>query len=158
MPVELHVHAARPLDHRVSPDRVRERRDLHIGAGLPRRRHRLVHVTDQVAAALGAERVGDPGGEPEQRHATDRRVDQLGRGGRGRRRHREHDLLRALAAERCDEALDEAVNVGGSHVDVGRVILRPHSRARREGGRDGRRGAEAEEQDDGGSHHDEFPW
>ncbi|MEJ0045641.1 MAG: hypothetical protein WDN04_05525 [Rhodospirillales bacterium] len=77
MPVQLHVDTAGPLNHRIAADRIGKRRNHHAGAGGLRRADRGVHVGDQIAVALRAERIGHGRRETEQRNRAGRRLQQL---------------------------------------------------------------------------------
>ncbi len=57
VPIQLHVDAARPLDHRIPPDRIGKRRDQNVRAGRLGQLDRGVHVGHEIAGALGAEGI-----------------------------------------------------------------------------------------------------
>ena len=71
VPVELHGRAAGPLNDRVAPDRVGERRNQHVGPGGHGRRDRRVEVLHEIADALQAEGIGNWRREGERREQAD---------------------------------------------------------------------------------------
>ena len=127
VPVQLHVNAARPLDHRVAADRIGEGRDDDVGPGRARRADRDVQIGNEVAGPLGPEWIGNGRLEAEQRDRADRRLEQLRGGAAGGWRHVGDDLLGALAAEGRKEACDKPVHILGRDIDVGGVVLRSDS-------------------------------
>ena len=126
MPIELHVDAAGPLDHRVAADGIVERLDLHIGAGGPGLVDGGVHIPDQKTIALGAERVRDRRFEIEHREAAGRRQYQLGVGFARRGRDVDQHAFGAGTAEGFQDAVDKGIHLAAFDVDMGGVILRPY--------------------------------
>jgi len=126
VPVDLRVHAARPLDDRVPADWVGEWLDQNVRTRGARGFDREVHVGDEVAGPLGAEGKGNRRLEAEERHGPDGGLQKLRGRATRRRRYRNHDLLGALTAKGREEARDETIDVGGCDVHVGRVVLRPY--------------------------------
>jgi len=124
VPVDLHVHAARPLDDGVPADRVWEGGDQHIRAAALRGGDGDIHIGDEIAVALGAERIGDWGEEAEKRDGAGRCLQKL-RGGAARRGGDVgDDLFCAVAAECGEEAADESGDFRWRDVDMRGVVLR----------------------------------
>ena len=130
MPVQLHVHPARPLDDGVAADRIRKRGDDDLGMVGPGGADRRVHIGDEIAGPLGAERVRDRRLEAEDRQRAGRRQHQLGHGLARRRSNGENALLGRRAAERGRQAGDEPVEILRRYIDTRRVVLRGDGDAR----------------------------
>src|SRR5579859_1082019 len=64
-----------------------------------------------------------------QRHRSHWLQDQLRHGAARRRSYGENTLFARRSAECGDQSRDEAIEIFRSHVDICRVILRPHSHA-----------------------------
>ncbi|VVO42633.1 hypothetical protein PS708_06023 [Pseudomonas fluorescens] len=126
VPVELHVHAAWPLHHRVTPDRIREVADDHRRTVFPGRLECQVHVLDQVTVALLAERVRDRRSETKQRHRARRGLQQLRGGAARHRQYIYYHLGGAFAAEGGQETLGKTVDIGRRYVNMAGVVLRCH--------------------------------
>ena len=114
MPIELHVHPARPLDDGVPTDGIGKGRHHDVR---PRRLgecDRFVEVGDEIAGPLGAEGIGNRRLEAEQRDRPDRGLKQLR--GRAARRwgHGGDDLLGALTSEGREKAFDERSTSSGA--------------------------------------------
>src|SRR5882757_3498762 len=130
VPVDLRVHAARPLNDRVTADWVGEWLDKNIRTCGACGFDRNVHVGDEEAGPLGAEGKGNRSLEAEERDGTNGGLQELrGRAARHRRYRGDH-LLGALATKGREEARDETVDVCGCDVHMGRVVLRPHRHGR----------------------------
>ncbi len=109
-------------------------------AGGARRLEGDIHVGDEIAGALGAERIWHGRLEAEQRHRADGRLQKLrGRAARCRR-HGGDDLFGALAAEGGKEAGNETIDIVRSDIDVGGIVLRSNRNGRGQGCGTGLRG------------------
>ena len=126
VPIELRVHAARPLDNGISSDRVIEWSHKNVGAGRASGLDRRIEISHEVTRSLCAKRIRNRRLEPENRQGSYWSQHQLGHGAARSWRHGEDALLGRGPAEGCYKAGDEAVEVLGRHVDVGRIVLRLH--------------------------------
>ena len=124
MPVELHSEAAGPFDDGVEADGIFERLDDYVGAGGASGFNGLVHVCDEVAGALGAEWIGNGSLEGEDGENAARAYYRLKLCAAGNGQDVVGGALRSRAPESGDEAFYEGVEIGGSEVDVSRIVLR----------------------------------
>jgi nitrite reductase/ring-hydroxylating ferredoxin subunit len=67
MPVQLHIHTARPLNNDIPPDRIVKWTDEHVRAIRASCPHRSVQVGHQIACAFHAEWIRDRFFDPENR-------------------------------------------------------------------------------------------
>src|SRR5271167_3869949 len=129
MPIELHIHAARPLDDDVSSERIIERSDQNIGPCRTGGVDGRVHVCHQITCALQPKRIWDGRLEAEYGHATYWCEDQLRHRAALGRSYCKDSLLGRCAAKCRKQTRDEAIEIFRSHVDMCRVVLRPYSHA-----------------------------
>src|ERR1700752_39684 len=123
MPVQLRVHAARPLNDCVPPDWMVEGSDYDVRARCLSGADRAVHISDPIACALEPEWIRDWGLETKDGYGADRSQHQLGHGAAWRRGYCEDALLGRCAPKCSDQACNEAVEILRRHVDVSRVVL-----------------------------------
>src|SRR3984957_557284 len=93
VPVQLHVHATRPLNDCVSANRIVEGSDEDIRARGLGSTDRLVHISDQIACALQPKWIRNRRLESEYGYGACRSHDQLGHGGARCRSYGENALL-----------------------------------------------------------------
>src|SRR6201993_1733322 len=126
VPIELRVHAARPLDNGISSDWVIEWSHKNVGACRASGLYRRIKIGYEVTRSLHAKRIRNRRLEPENRQRSYGSQHQLGHGAARSWRHGEDALFGCGSAERCYKAGDEAVEVLGRDVDVSRIVLRLH--------------------------------
>src|SRR6266702_44165 len=130
MPVELRVHATRPLNDCVPANRIVEGSDQDIRARGLGGADRLVHISDQIACALQPEWIRNRRLESEYRYGAYRSHDQLRHGATGCRSYGENALLGCCATKCGNQARDKTAKVLWSNIDMRRVVLRADSYAR----------------------------
>src|SRR6202044_3281837 len=87
MPIELRVHAARPLDNGISSDWVIEWSHKNIGACRTSGLDRRIEISHKVTRSLCAKRIRNRRLEPENRQGSYGSQHQLGHGAAWSRRH-----------------------------------------------------------------------
>ena len=124
VPIELHIHAAGPLDYGVLADRIVERAHENIRAVGLRGPNRGIQVGHEITRPFGSERVRHRCFESEDRESSDGRQHQLRHRLARSRSYREDALLGCGPAERGHEAGHEVVEVFRLDIHVSRVVLR----------------------------------
>src|SRR6266478_109487 len=133
VPVQLCVHATRPLNDCVSANRIVESSNEHVCASRFGGTDRFIHVSDQIACALQPEWIWHRRLEPENRQCSYGGQHQLNPGAAGCRSYGEHALLRSLATECLQDAGNESIEIRDRNVDMRRVVLWSNSHANRSG-------------------------
>ena len=128
MPIELHIHAAGPLDYGVLADRIVERSDENIRTVGLRRPNRRIQVGHKITRSFDSERVRHGCFESEDRDSSDGRQHKLRHRLARCRSYREDALLGCGPAERRHEARNEFVEVFRLDIHVSRVVLRADSK------------------------------
>src|SRR6201999_1766273 len=111
------------LDNGISSDGVRKWSHKNVGACSASGLDRSIEIGHEVTRSLCAKRIWNRGLEPENRQGTYRSQHQLGHGAARSWRHGEDALFGCGPAESCHKAGDEALEVLGRNVDVGRIVL-----------------------------------
>ncbi len=124
MPIELHLHAAGPLDYGVHSDGVLERLDDDGRARRASGPDGLIHVSYKISGALLAERERHRRLECENGERSDGSPYVLEFGTARLRQNIGHRLVGGVAAKGGDEAGDERVQISRSDVHVRRIVLR----------------------------------
>ena len=125
VPIQLRIHAARPLDNRVPSDGIGKRGHEHVGAGFAGSLDRDIHILYEITGPFGAEWKGDWGLEPEEGDSANRSLDQLRGRAAGRRRDSDDYPLCAHPTKRSEEARYELVDILRINIYVGAVVLGP---------------------------------
>src|ERR1700722_1949790 len=123
MPVKLHVDSAWPLNDCVTSNRIRKRRYEDISTRRLRRSNSAIEICDKIASPFRAEWIWNGGLETKQRNRAYRCLQKLRTCAARRRRHRDHNFLRAGASKRTKKGLHESVNAFRCHIDMRRVVL-----------------------------------
>ena len=113
----------------ISPDWIVKRADEYVRAVIDCGSRRFFQIGHQVTRPLRAERIRNRSFKAEHRYRPYWRQNKLRHRFARSRSHREDSLLRRCAAERRNQARDEAVKVLRTYVDVRRVVLRGDSNA-----------------------------
>src|SRR6266404_9299948 len=133
MPVQLRVHATRPLNDCILTDRIIEGGDQDVCTSCRGSADRFVHVFDQIACTLRAEWIRDRRLEAENGYRAHGCKDQLRYSAALGWSYCEDSLLGRCAAKCRNQTRDEAIKIFRSHVDMCCVVLRPDSHARSSG-------------------------
>src|ERR1700760_4871467 len=126
VPLELRVHAARPLDNGISSNWVIEWSHKNVGACRASGLDCRIEIGHEVTRSLCAKRIRNRRLETENRQGSYGSQHQLGHGAARSWRHGEDALFGCGPAEGCYKAGDKAVEVLGRDVDVRRNVLRRH--------------------------------
>src|SRR5262249_18820420 len=111
MPVQLRIHATRPLNDCVSSNWIVEGSDQDVCAGGLGGADRVIQVTDQIARTLGPEWIRNRRLESEHRQASCGRQNQLRHGAAWSWRYSEDSLLCRCASECGNKAPDKTIKV-----------------------------------------------
>src|ERR1700722_19143909 len=109
MPVQLHLHAAGPLDDGIYTNGILERLDQDAGAGCARRGESLIHVGNEVSGPLEAKWIRDRSRIRECGDNPNGAYDGLKLSAACSRRHGRDDRFTGMTAEGGNKAGDEGI-------------------------------------------------
>src|SRR5882757_9483657 len=131
VPIELRVHATRPLDNGISSDWVIEWSHKNVGACRTSGLDRRIEIGHEVTRSLCAKGIRNRRLEPENRHTSRRCQDQLRHRAARSWRHGKDALLRGRAPKGRKKTGHEAIEILWRDIDVSCIVLRCNSRIRR---------------------------